>query len=107
MLAPYSEASKPVSQDWGKVVGRCWRFILKQAKPVSQDWGKVVGRCWRLILKQPNLCWEVLAPYSEASKPVSQDWGKVVGRCWRLILKQANLSARIGIELLGGAGALF
>ena len=68
---PYSEASKPVSQDWGKVVGG------------------------------------VLAPYSEASKPVSQDWGKVVGRCWRLVLKQANLSARIGVKLLGGAGAFF
>ena len=104
MLEPYSEASKPISQDWGKVVGRCWRLILKQAnlsartgvkasvgsllapyseasKHVSQDWGKVVGRCWR--------------HYSESSKQTlsSQDWGKVVDRgAGALILKQANLS---------------
>ena len=88
MLAPYSEASKPVSQDWGKVVGRCWRLVLKQANLSA-----------RIGVK--------LLPYSEASKPVSQDWGKVVGRCWRLFLKQANLSARMGVKLLGGAGAVF
>ena len=92
MLAPYSEASKPVSQDWGKVVGRCWRLILKQANLSARIGVKLLGGAGAL---------------PEASKPVSQDWGKVVGRCWRLILKQANLSARIGVKLLGGAGALF
>ena len=47
------------------------------------------------------------AEHNMLTNPVSQDWGKVVGRCWRLILKQANLSARIGVKLLGGSGALF
>ena len=93
MLAPYSEASKPVSQDCGKVVGRCWRLILKQANLSARIGVKLLGGAGAFILKQ--------------AKPISQDWGKVVGRCWRLTLKQANLSARIVVKLLGGSGALF
>eukprot|EP00439_Symbiodinium_sp_Y106_P032298 s3639_g3.t2 len=38
-----------------------------------------------------------------SSEPVSQDWDKAVGKS----LKQPNLSARIGVKLLGGAGAPF
>ena len=62
------EATKPVSQDWGKAIaGRCWRH-LEVTKPLGEDWGKVVvGRCWR---------------HFDATKPVSQDLGNiVVGRC--------------------------
>ena len=41
------EATKPVSQDWGKVVVGA---KFEATELVSQDWGKVVvGRCWRQV----------------------------------------------------------
>ena len=52
------EATKPVSQDWGKVVvGRC---KMEATKPVRQDWGKVVvGKYWHQVrsnqTSQPGL----------------------------------------------------
>ena len=67
------EATKPVSQDWGKVVvGReVLAPSLKQPHPSA-----------RIGVK--SLLGGVGSKFF--SQPVSQDWGKVVvGRCWRQV----------------------
>ena len=86
-LEPF-QATKSVSQDWGKIVfGRCYGHV-GATKPFSQNWGKVgVGKCWRS--KQPHPSTKIVV------KSLLGGAGP--------ILKQPNLSARIGVRLLLGS----
>ena len=82
------EATKPVSQDCGKVVvGRCCAKFEKQPNLSARIGVKP-------SLKQPSLSARIgvksllggVGAKFEATAPVSQDCGKVVvGRCWRQV----------------------
>ena len=88
--------AKPVSQDWGKVVGLAGAGAMSRiAKPVSQDGGQVA-----LVGASSGLksSWQL----SRIAKPVSQDWGRLLGLA-RVFRAAGNChpSPRMGIKLLG------
>ena len=123
------QATKPVCQDWGKVVfGKCCRPNLSARIGVESLLGGA-GAIWQ----RPNTChprlgqglgsddlascfettktvsknWgkaviQTCLSHFEATKPVSQDWGNVVvGRCWHQFEANKPVSQDWGKVVVG------